>query len=136
MDEETESDAREAEMLREHLAEPAAEPTLAEDLHELIGDGRALIEAELNWQKARVSFAGRQAKGIVLLGLLAAALAFCALVALIFGLVLALAPVLTAWGAMAAVTGGLLLTAGLAGVVAGLRARRMVRLIANRKGET
>ena len=128
MDEDYETEALEAEVLRE-------QPTLEEDVRQLFGDGRAWLEAELAWYKARASFAGKQLGTIALLGLLALALTFFALMALVFGLVLALVPVLTAWGAMAAVTGGLLLAASLVALLAALRARRMVRLIADKQAE-
>jgi hypothetical protein len=116
----------EAEALRE-------QPTLEDDLRTLIGDGRAFIEAELAWQQARAVFAGKQIGGIALLGLLALALVFFALMALVFGTVLALATTLGAWGAMAAVTGGLLFAAALAALLAALRAKRMVRLISDKR---
>jgi len=112
-----------------------SEPTLAEDLRQLIDDGRALAEAELAWQKARASFAGRQAGGIAILGTLAAALALLALFALSIGLLLALSPLLSPWGATAAVAGGLLLAGLLSGAAAAMRLRRMARLIADRKPE-
>jgi uncharacterized membrane protein YqjE len=110
-------------------------PSLSDDLRQLIDDGRALAAAELAWQKSRAAYVGKQAGGIAILGLIAAALAFCALMALIFGLVLALTPPLSAWGAMGAVVGGLLLAALIAGSVAALRVRRVSRLIADRKAE-
>ena len=128
MDEDYESEDVEAEVLRER-------PTLEDDVRQLVGDGRAFVEAELAWQKARAVFAGKQIGVIALLGLLALALAFFALMALVLGLILALTPSLGAWGAMAAVTGGLLLTAALAGLLAALRAKRMVRLIADKQAE-
>jgi len=128
MDADTESFADEAEVLRER-------PTLEDDVRQLIGDARAWAEAQLAWQKARASFAGKQIGVVALLGLLALALAFFALMALVFGLVLALAPLLGAWRATAAVTGGLLLAAGLAALLAALRAKRMVRLIADKQAE-
>ena len=128
MDPDYDPEAVEAEGLHE-------QPTLEDDVRRLIGDGRAWFEAELTWQKARAVFAGKQLGPIALLGLLALALVFFALMALVFGLVLALAPLLTAWGAMAAVVGGLLLAAAIAGLLAALRARRMVRLIADTKAE-
>lgn len=128
MGEDDDPEADEAEVLRER-------PTLEDDLRALIGDGRAFIEAELAWQKARAVFVGKQMGGIALLGLLALALAFFALMALVFGLVLALATTLGAWGATAAVTGGLLLVAALAGLLAALRTKRMVRLIADKQAE-
>ncbi len=111
------------------------EATLGEDLRELIDQGKVLAEAELAWQKSRAAFAGSQAGGIALLAALAMALAFFALMALTFGLVLALAPLLTAWGAMGAVAGGLLLAALFCGAAASLRVRRVVRLISDRKPE-
>jgi hypothetical protein len=135
VDQQSDPYADEGDMLREQLTDSADRPTLEDDLRQLMGDGRALLEAELAWQKARASFAGKQAGGIALLGLLALALVFFALMALVFGSVLALAPLLTAWGAMAAVTGGLLLAAALAGLMAALRTRRMVRLIADKQAE-
>ena len=128
MDEDDEAEAVEAEVLRER-------PTLEDDLRQLIGDARALAEAELAWQKARAAFAGKQIGVIALIGLLALALVFFALMALVFGLVLALASLLGAWGAMATVTGGLLLAAGLAALLAALRTRRMMRSIADRQAE-
>lgn len=111
------------------------EPTLGDDLRQLIDDGRALAAAELAWQKSRAAYAGKQAGGVALLGLLALALVFFALMALVFGAVLALAPLLTAWGATAAVVGALLLAALVAGGLAALRVRRIARLIADRKDE-
>ncbi|MEO6717827.1 MAG: phage holin family protein [Novosphingobium sp.] len=139
MDEHSKSYAEKDERLTEQLAKEDyvdyPQASLFDEIRDLIGDGRALAEAEFAWQKARVKFAGKQAGRIALLGLLAIALAFCALMALVFGTVLALVPILSAWGAMAAVTGGLLIAAGLAALVAVLRVRRMTRLIANRKAE-
>ena len=113
----------------------ATQARLGDDLRQLIDDGRALAAAELAWQKSRAAYAGKQAGGIAILGLLAAALAFCALMALIFGLVLALTPLLTAWGAMAAAVGGLLLAALIFGAVAALRVKRVARTIADRRAE-
>lgn len=112
-----------------------ARVSLGDDLRQLIDDGRTLAEAELAWQKSRASFAGKQAGGIAALGALGAVLAAFALVALTVGLLLALTPLLTAWGATAAVAGGLLLAGLICGTLAVMRARRMMRLIANRKAE-
>lgn len=128
MDDDSETLADHGEVLRE-------QPTLEDDLRQMIGDGRAWAEAELAWQKARALFAGKQIGLIALLGGLALVLLFFSLMALVLGLVLALTPMLGAWGAMAAVTGGLLLAAALAALLAALRARRMMRMIADRKPE-
>ncbi len=119
----------------ESTPEPTHAPTLGDDLRQLIDDARALAAAELAWQKSRAAFAGKQAGGIAMLTVLAAALAFCALMALTFGLVLSLVPLLTAWGATGAVSGTLLLAALISGAMAALRVRRVARLIADRKAE-
>ena len=128
MDDQDEAEAFEAEVLRER-------PTLEDDVRQLIGDGRAWAEAELAWQKARATFAGKQIGVVALLGLLALAFVFFSLMALVFGLVFALAPALGAWGATAAVTGGFLAAAALAGLLAALRAKRMLRLIADKRAD-
>lgn len=109
-----------------------AEPiSLSEDLRLLIKEGKALSQAEIAWQKARVRFAASQASGVALLGLLAATLAFFALMALVVGAILALTPGLGPWGATAAVAGGLLVAALLASAIAALRMRHMQRLLAD-----
>ena len=104
--------------------------SLAEDLRQLVDDGRALAEAEYAYQKSRAVFAGQGVKGIAIFGALAAALVFFALMALTVGLVIALTPVLTAWGAAGAAFAGLLLTAFICARIAQWRLRRMTRALA------
>jgi uncharacterized membrane protein YqjE len=100
--------------LPESVTNDAADPadrSLIEDLRLLAGDARTLAEAEFAYQKSRASTLGGGLGKIVGLGALAALLVMLALVALVVGLVLALTPVLTAWGATAVVTVVLLLLA-------------------------
>jgi hypothetical protein len=111
----------------------AEEATLAEDLQQLARDARALAEAEFAFQKTRAAYAGAQAKGIALLGGVAAVLVFFAAMALVVGAVIALGPVLTAWGAMAAVTLGLLAIAGFCLLAAKVRVRRLMNAIADKR---
>lgn len=111
-------------------ADPA-ERSLADDLRQLADDARTLAQAELAYQKSRAAFAGQEAKGIALLGVLAAILVFFSLMALTVGLVIALAPILTAWGATAAVFGGLLLAAMLCALLAASRWKRMMTLLSD-----
>lgn len=87
--------------------------SLIDDLAALIEDGQTYVTAEIAYQKSRLSFASAQGK--VGVGLLLGALAFVhlALIALVVGLVFALAPVLTPLGATAAVTLVLLVVAAL-----------------------
>jgi hypothetical protein len=113
--------------------EAEEEATLAEDLQQLARDARALAEAEFAFQKTRAAYAGAQAKGIALLGVVAAVLVFFAAMALVVGVVIALGPVLTAWGAMAAVTLGLLAIAGICLLAAKVRVRRMMNAIADKR---
>ena len=85
--------------------------SLVDDLSALIEDGQTYFAAELAYQKTRLSFASAQGK--VGVGMLLGAVAFVhlALIALVVGLVFALAPILTPLGATAVVTLALLLLA-------------------------
>lgn len=87
------------------------ERSLAADLKELLDDGRALLQAEFAYQKARGLFAADSLKWIALCGAVAALLAILALMGLTVGLIIALTPHLTAWGATAVVVLALLLAA-------------------------
>lgn len=119
------------------LSSPLVEtenPTLAEDLRLLAQDARALAEAELAFQKTRAAYAAAQARGIAILGAVAVVLAFFATMALVVGLVIALGPALSPWGAMAAVTAALSLLAVSCALVAKGRFTRMVAVISDRKG--
>jgi uncharacterized membrane protein YqjE len=115
----------------EHDKHTAADD--AAGLHSLFDNARALFEngkelagAELAFQKARAGFVWSGAKGILALAALALSLVFFVLMALVVGLLLALGPVLGAWGALGAVVLGLLALIGLCvlGVVSRLRAMR------------
>lgn len=111
----------------------ARERSLPGDLRQLKDDAKALARAEIAYQKSRAAFAGRESKGIVTLGILAAAFAFFAAMGLVFGLVLALTPILTAWGATAAVVGVLLAGAALCAYRAARKWRAMTVLLAENR---
>ncbi len=106
------------------IADNAAERSLVDDVRQLASDGRTLLEAELAYQKSRAVVAGQAAKGVAGWGALALSLVFFALMALVLGLVLALVPVLGAFGATAAVFVGLLALSGLCGWIAAQRWQR------------
>lgn len=89
-------------------ADDAKDRSLQDDLQQLAAEARALAAAEFAYQKSRAAYAGQETRSVAILGVLAAALAFFALMALTVGLVIALTPPLTAWGATAVVCGGLL----------------------------
>lgn len=100
----------------------ARERSLNEDLHQLARDARSYAESEFAYQKARAAYAAGATKSIVVYAVAALALVFFAVMAFVVGLVIALGPLLTPWGAMAVVTLGLL---GLA-VLLLLRAKKRV----------
>ena len=103
--------------------------TLADEMRALLREAQDMARAELSYQIARATLAGRYAGRLVALGLLALALVFFALMALVVGLLLALVPGLGPWGAMLAVVLGLV--AASAAVACALRAgwRRLLRLL-------
>lgn len=103
----------------------AAERSLVEDVRQMVDDGRTLLEAELAYHKSRAAVAGQGAKGIAGWGALALALVFFALMALVMGLLLALSELVGGWIATLIVVVGLLLAAGLSGLTAGNRWKRM-----------
>lgn len=91
-------------------ADESAEPrSLFEDVEILIEDGKTYLEAELNFQRTRALYVADQAKSAVVFGAIAAGFGFLALIALTVGLIIALTPWLTAWGASALVVGLLVL---------------------------
>lgn len=108
--------------------DPAAR-SLTGDLRQLAERGRTLAVAEAAYQKARATYAGREIKTISLLGVFAFLFVFFALMALTVGLVIALTPVLTAWGATAAVAGGLIVLALLCALTAASRWRAMIAAV-------
>lgn len=78
--------------------------SLTDDILALIEDGKTYAEAELRFQKSRAGYVGNRAKGAVAFALGAFGVLHLALIAATVGLVIALAPVIGAWGATAIVT--------------------------------
>lgn len=115
------------------LVKPAtdAERSLVDDVKQLASDGRTLLEAELAYQKSRAAVAGAGIKGIAARAALALALVFFALMALVLGVVLGLTALIGAWAATAVTVLTLLLAAGLSGLAASRRWRRMSALLAD-----
>lgn len=105
----------------------AAERSLVDDVRELVADGRTLLEAELAYQKSRAALAGRTAKSMAGWIALALSLVFFALMALVMGLLLTLAPLLGGLGATLVVVAALLIAAALSGWVAARRWSAMSR---------
>ena len=97
----------------------AAERSLYDDVEALLNDARTYVDAELTYQKSRAGFVANRLKAMVVCGLVAAFLAVLALIGLTMGLIIALTPLITAWGATAVVVLGILLIAFLLGRQAG-----------------
>ncbi len=110
-------------------ASDAASRSLSDDVRRLVDDGKTLIEAELAYQKSRAVVAGSGLKSIAGWGALALALIFFALMAIVLGLLLVLAPLVGGWAAMAIVVAGVLLAATLSGWVAVRRWNQMAQML-------
>jgi hypothetical protein len=89
---------------RQEAIEAAENRSLIDDVEVLIEDGRTYLEAELNYQTTRARFVGDRAKRVVLWAAIGLLFAWMALIALTVGLIVALTPPLSAWGATAVVT--------------------------------
>ena len=107
----------------------AGDLSLAEEVEALIEDGKTYIQAELSYQKTRAAFMADEAKTTAVYGLAAAAFGSLALVGLTLGLIIALTPWLTAWGASALVVGGEAVAAVLFARAAAKRWRKLMDAI-------
>lgn len=85
------------------------EPTLTDDVLALIEDGKTYVEAELAFQKSRATYSANRIKGAAVFALGAFGVLHLALIALTVGMVIALVPLVGAWGATAIVTLSLLM---------------------------
>lgn len=111
----------------------AADRSLVDDMRLLVDDGRTLVEAEIAYQTSRAVLVGKGIKGVVVFGALGAALVFFALMALTVGLVVALTPLLTAWGATGAVFAGFLVIAAICMRIAAARWKRVAAQVMDKK---
>ena len=111
--------------------EAFSDHSLAEDVRALLDDGKTYLEAELQFQKSRAAFAADKGRSGLVYGIAALALVHLALVALVVGLVFALSPLLTAWGATGLVVGVL----SIAAVVLALAAKKRFGALSSAFGE-
>ena len=100
-----------------HEGSPDSDPgepfvrVLADDIGALAGDALNYVDAEFAFQKTRARFVGNRAVTALAFGVVAVVLALLAAIGLTVGLIIALTPLVTAWGATAIVVGLLLLVA-------------------------
>lgn len=87
--------------------------SLLDDIEALIDDARTYLDAELSYQKTRASFVTDRVKQTIVFAVVAAVLGLLAAIGLVVGLIIALTPLITGWGATAVVVGVLLFIAGL-----------------------
>ena len=105
------------------------ERSLLDDLEALVADARTYFDAEISFQKSRAAYVGETVKHVAIAGIAAAIVAFVALIALAVGLIIALTPLITAWGATALVTLALLIVVALLLRSAGKRWKAMSRAL-------
>lgn len=114
--------------------EEARDRSLHDDLRVLAEEARTAAEAEFAFQKSRAAYAGKALPKIAGLLVGAAVLVFFAVMALVVGLVIALAPLLTPWGSMALVTIVLLALALLLALMARSRFETTMVIIGDDRG--
>jgi uncharacterized membrane protein YqjE len=106
--------------------------SLIDDVRNLVDDGKTYVEAELQYQKSRAALVLDRSRSGAIYGAAALVLVHLALIALVVGLVIALTPLITAWGATALVVGVLVAIA----LVFGLKAKGKFASISTALSET
>ena len=91
--------------------EQTQDASLSDEIVALVEDGKTYAEAEIAFQKSRAGFVANRTKDAALFGMFALGFIHLALIALVIGVLIALTPLLGAWGATAVVVGALLLVA-------------------------
>ena len=110
---------------------PVYDESIVEELGAVIDDAKLYATAELAFQKTRAKLLGKSvgiAAGAVVLAII---LLHVSVIALAVGLVLALEPLVTIWGAIAIVVGVMLLGVGILGYVAVSRGRTIGEMFAS-----
>ena len=79
--------------------------SLFEDIEDLLVDAKTYLDAEFSYQKTRAGFIGTQFKRVLVFAIAAAFIAILASIGLTVGLIIALVPLITGWGATAVVVG-------------------------------
>ena len=98
--------------------DPPLERSLGDDIGALIDDGKTYVEAELAFQKTRISFVADNGKSGLVYVLAALAFLHLALIGLVVGGIFALSPLVGAGWATAAVVGFLLIGVAFFGLLA------------------
>ncbi len=100
--------------------------SVSETLNALYNDGKQLLDAELAFQKSRLVFVAQSSRWGLIHAIIALGCLHMAMVALVVGLLFALAPVIGPWQALGVVAGSLMLM----GIVFAWAARSVTMRIA------
>ena len=82
---------------------PVPDRSLLDDIEALVADARTYVDAELAYQKTRLSYIIDRLKSAAVYGAVGAIVGVVLLITLSVGLIIALAPLITPWGATAVV---------------------------------
>ncbi len=110
---------------------PGFDESIVQELSTLFDDGQTYVQAEIAFQKTRAKLASRTVGIALLYTVVGLILLHIAFLALAVGLVIALAPLVTIWGAIAIVVGGLLIMVALLGRMALKRADTLSALFSD-----
>lgn len=113
-----------------HDAPPGYDESIVEEIGALIEDAGLYATAEIAFQKTRAKIAGRNIGAALAFVVLAIILLHIALIAMAVGFVIALAPLVTIWGAIAIVVGVMLLSVVLLAYAAARRGQLLAQLFA------
>ena len=110
---------------------PLFDDSITGEIAALIDDGRTYAQAEIAFQKIRAKLAGRRIAVAIACIVIAIVLLHIAFLALAVGLVMALEPLVTIWGAIAIVVGALLLLVLMLGLKAKSSGQKLAALFAS-----
>ena len=86
-------------------AKPVSDRSLLDDIEALVADTKTYFDAEVTYQTTRLSFVIDRLKSAAVYGTMGAIIGVVLLMAVAVGLIIALAPLVTPWGATAVVAG-------------------------------
>ncbi|MEL7197036.1 MAG: phage holin family protein [Pseudomonadota bacterium] len=110
---------------------PLFDDSISGEIATLIDDGRNYAQAEIAFQKIRAKLAGKHIAIALACAIVAIVLLHIAFLALAVGLVIALAPLVTIWGAIGIVVGALIVLVIVLGLFAKSNGQRLASLFAS-----
>ena len=116
----------------EAQGEKPGRETLIDEMRAAFAEAEAMARTEIAYQSARLALGAKILGRIACLGLVALALVFFALMALVVGLLLALVPIIGVWGALGLMVAALLLACVAALIAMKAGARRLRRLFTDK----